>query len=57
MSKKELREIRRGMSSAAGNVEAELEELERLQKAGKKPNTEIETITVGCTTFYSIICC
>ncbi len=57
MSKNELREVRRGMCSAAGNAEVELAELERVQKAGKKPGSDLGTITVGCTTVYSIICC
>lgn len=39
MSKNKLREVRRGMRSAAGNAEVELAELERLQKAGKKPGS------------------
>ena len=57
MSKNELREVRKGMRSAAGNAEEELAELERVQKAGKKPDSDLGTITVGCSTLFSIICC
>ena len=57
MSKNELREVRKGMRSAAGNAEVELAELERVQKAGKKPDSDLGTITVGCSTLFSIICC
>ncbi len=57
MSKNELREVRRGIRSAAGNAEVERAELERVQKAGKKPDSDLGTITVGCTTVFSIICC
>ena len=44
MSKNELREVRKGMRSAAGNAEVELAELERVQKAGKKPDSDLGKI-------------
>lgn len=57
MSKQERRQAKRGMDSAAGDVKRELEELEKLQKAGKDSVDGIMTITVGCTTLFSIACC
>lgn len=57
MSKREMREARRGTYSAAGDVGRELAELDRLQEAGKKIDSEVGTITVGCGALFTILCC
>lgn len=56
-SKEEIRAARRGLGSAAGNAAKELEVLDRLQSAEGDSQSAIITITVGCTTYGTIICC
>lgn len=57
MSKEEMRKERKGGMSAAGGIESELAQLERMQRNGKNMNKEIGTITVGCGGVYTLICC
>ena len=57
MSKEEMRKERRGGNSAAGVVENELAQLVKIQSTGRKTSEEIDTLTVGCSAFFSLICC
>ena len=57
MSKEEARNMKRATGSSAGNAKREIMELERLQEAEQRGDSEITTITAGCTTFLSLICC
>lgn len=57
MSKEEARNLKRGADSAAGNAKKEVTELERMQEAERGVDSGITTITVGCTTYYTLICC
>ena len=57
MSKEEARNLKRGTGSAAGNARREIAELERLQEAEQGVDSEITTITHGCTDLFSLICC
>lgn len=57
MSKEEARNLKRGAGSAAGNAKKEVTELERMQEAGRDVDSGIKTITVGCSTYYTLICC
>lgn len=55
MSMNERRNAKRGKESAAGSVERELREVQKLQ--GNNKVNGIETITVSCSEFLTIICC
>ncbi len=57
MSKEEARNLKRGADSAAGNAKKEVTELERMQEAGWGVDSGITTITVGCSGFFTLICC
>lgn len=51
----ERREAKRGKETAAGSVELELRELEKLQESDEAEG--IRTITVGCGEAFTIVCC
>lgn len=57
MSKEEMREMRKGGSSAAGYAAKELEQIEKLQKVSQGTDMEIITLTAGCSEIYTLICC
>ncbi len=57
MSKEEMREMRKGTSSAAGCATKELEQIERMQKVSQGTDMEIITISVGCGAVLTLICC
>lgn len=51
----EQQEVKKGKETVAGSVELELDELRRLQEHERV--ARIETITVSCSGFLTIICC
>lgn len=55
MSRAEIRKVKRRHETAAGSLERELDEIKRLREAGAKNSRA--TITVGCDTIFTIICC
>ena len=55
MSMYERRKAKRGKESAAGSVELELKEVQKLQ--GNDRVKGIETISMSCGGIFSIICC
>ena len=55
ISKEELRRAKRGNSTAAGNVQMEVEQIKKLQT--RKVDSEILTITVGCGGLFTLVCC
>ena len=55
MDRKELRKMRYGKKTAAGNVAQELGELQKLQESSQ--GNGIETITVTCDGVFTIFCC
>lgn len=55
MSRNERRNAKRGKASAAGSVELELREVQKLQ--GNNRVNGIETITATCSEILTIICC
>ena len=55
MSVAERRDAKRGKETAAGSVELELREVQKLQ--GNDRMNGIETITASCTGIFTIICC
>ena len=57
MSTEEMREMRKGTSSAAGCATKELEQIERMQKVSQGTDMEIITISVGCGAVLTLICC
>ncbi len=56
-SKEEMRATRRGACSAAGSAAKELEALDRLQGAEGDSRSAIMTITVGCGSYFTLVCC
>lgn len=55
MSMTECRNAKRGKESAAGSVELELREVQKLQ--GNNKVDGIETISATCGEVFTIICC
>lgn len=55
MDRKELRKMRNGKKTAAGNVAQELGELKKLQES--RQGNGILTISVTCSEFLTIFCC
>lgn len=55
MSKEELRRAKRGNSTAAGNVQMEVEQIKKIQMGDV--DSKRSTITVGCSEFMTLICC
>lgn len=55
MSKEELRRAKRGNSTAAGNVQMEVEQIKKLQM--RNSNHVRSTITVGCSGVLTLFCC
>ena len=55
MSKREKRELLLKNGEAFGNVALELAEISKLENGPEE--TELATITVGCTSMLTIICC
>ena len=55
MSKREKRELLLKNGEFYGNVALELSEISKLENGPEE--TELATITVGCTQVLSLICC
>lgn len=55
MDRTDLRKARHGKETAAGSVERELCELQKLQES--KQGNGILTISATCDEFLTIICC
>lgn len=55
MDRTDLRKARHSKETAAGSVERELGELQKLQES--KQGNGILTITATCNEFLTIICC
>lgn len=49
------RDAKRGKETAAGSVELELREVQKLQ--GNDRANGIETISVSCGSLFTVICC
>lgn len=55
MEMADRRTAKRGKQTAAGSVELELKEVQKLQGSNRVDG--FETITVSCCEFLTIICC
>lgn len=55
MSRTEIRKVKCGRETAAGSLERELNEIQKLQE--NEAADGILTVTVGCDTILTIICC
>ena len=55
MNRAEIRKGKCGQKTAAGNLERELSEIQKLQE--NKAADRIFTLTVGCDGILTIICC
>ena len=55
VSKEELRRAKRGNSTAAGNVQMEVEQIKKLQM--RTSNHVKSTIPVGCSGVLTLFCC
>lgn len=47
-------ELNREILSQVGNL---VDEMNEAKKLSKKPDSDIITLTVGCSAFFTIVCC
>jgi hypothetical protein len=55
MNKDEIRKKFRMEDKVVGDVQFELEEVKKIQK--NRIDNDIMTITVGCSEYFTLICC